>query len=279
MSAKFWVAKYVQEPIRFEPKNIGVIVQKNNVFTSRFLGQKDNLTLDQRKLKGFKFPTVYVQWYSYWQSCLNKHDIDSILKSATANYFVVAGGEVTDTGSDDTSKICDFVYETIVGDGLMSAFAFDEEPAQLIELSRKISKLLDEHDLLKSSAVRYPVVRKQKIQGKVVAHTPSFSQRNGSLYVIEHINFGSSPTKVRDRAGYMAYMFADICEHETNALTYSIVDPDPDSAGEQIEYAQSILNGTSKVINWANESERNMFLDERIQVAQMIRPSELTLFS
>ena len=51
MTATYWIAKYVEDPFRNEPRNVGVIVLKNGVSVGKFFGERDNGTLDQRKLK------------------------------------------------------------------------------------------------------------------------------------------------------------------------------------------------------------------------------------
>jgi len=115
---------------------------------------------------------------------------------------------------------------------------------------------------------RHPVVRNREIRGAHVAHTPSFSQQNGKLFVFEHINLNSVHTnKAKERAGWMAYMFEDIKSVLPEAVTYSLVRPEREDGVEQIEYAKKILKGDSTIVNWSDENERNKFLQERKAIA------------
>lgn len=75
--------------------------------------------------------------------------------------------------------------------------------------------------------------------------------------------------KVKERSGWMAYMFSDIKEINDGAKTYSLVRPAADSVGEHIGYAKAVLTGESQVVNWANPTERNAFLEERQIVARV----------
>jgi hypothetical protein len=101
---------------------------------------------------------------------------------------------------------------------------------------------------------------------------PSFSQRNGGLYIYEAIDFTAKrPKLIRERAGWMAYMYTDIKQAEQNAKTYSIYRPNQENAAEIVEYAKKMLGGESTLVNWLDDNERKTFLNERQRVAEALQ--------
>lgn len=276
MSASYWIAKYIDDPFRNEPRNVGVIVEANGVTAARFFGEREeDGVFDARKIKSkFLYPNVYSQWRDFWRDRIKARDMDSILKGTTANFYVEAGGEVSDTGPDNSGEICHFLYTLLVGAGAIEAFEWKDVEDSDVDLAEDITIALKEIDVLATASNelfnqgRHPVVRNKDVRGAHVTHTPSFSQQNGHLYVFEHINLSSSHiNKAKERAGWMAYMFEDIKTVNKDAQTYSLVRPEKESGVEQIEYAKTILRGDSTIVNWLDDSERGKFLQERKQIA------------
>jgi hypothetical protein len=92
MSAQYWLARYVEDPFRNEPKNIGVIVHSGEVVAARFVGEGDDNKLDGRSIKKFAYPNVYTQWHDYWRSKLTPSELPEIVASATTNFFFFHSG-------------------------------------------------------------------------------------------------------------------------------------------------------------------------------------------
>jgi hypothetical protein len=274
MSASYWIAKYVDDPFRKEPRNVGVFVEANGAIVARFFGEREDGVFDARRIRSkFLYPNVYSQWRDFWRDKIKERDIASILKGTTANFYVEVGGEVSDVGSDNSGEICHFLYTLLVGSGAIEAFEWKDFDDSDVDLAEDITVALKEIDVLATTAElfnqrRHPVVRNREVRGAHVTHTPSFSQQNGHLYVFEHINLNSSHiNKAKERAGWMAYMFEDIKSIYKDAQTYSLVRPEKEGGIEQIEYAKTILRGDSTVVNWSDENERGKFLQERKQIA------------
>jgi hypothetical protein len=218
---------------------------------------------------------VYLQWVSYWREEIQAGRIESILKATTTNYSVVEGGEVSDTDSDSVESVCSFLYTLLVSDEpVMQAFELAVEEDETKGLGSEISHAFAELHILRDTSdliVRNPVVRDQAIRGKHVTHKPSFSQQNGRLYVYEAIDFTmKKPKVIRERAGWMAYMYADIKQAEEKAETYSIYRPTQEDASDIVQYAKGMLGGESTLINWADENERKRFLNQRQKVAEAL---------
>lgn len=75
------------------------------------------------------------------------------------------------------------------------------------------------------------------------------------------------PKTIRERAGWMEYMYTDIKQEEPTTETYSIFRPGQEDGGEAIEYAKKMLGGESTLVNWADGDERKRFLNERQRLA------------
>lgn len=277
MSAKYWVAKYVEDPLRNEPRNVGIIVSGLDGLAARFAGERDDGSVDGRRLQGFKYADVYKQWLQYWREQIDVENLDGIVGATTINYYVVPGGEVADTGADRASAVCKFLYDLLVSDvPVLEAFELAKESDTERDLSldvdlafRDLAILAD----LSSLAIRHPIKRKQHVRGKHATHEPSFSQQNGKLSLIEAIDFNSQkPKLLKERAGFMAYMFTDIRQELTASgmEAFSIIRPKVGDEGEAVEYARTVLAGESKIVNWSNKDEQNQFLKGRQAIAETL---------
>lgn len=273
MTTKYWVAKYIDDPLRNEPRNIGVVIEQDGVFASRFFGERDyGGALDGRALRGkFSYPNVYIQWHAFWRSRIQAKDISGLLKSATANFSVTEGGEIADVGSDTASDVCKFMYDMVVGGGPIDAYGWQANEDGSFDLTSEIISTLDHLQLLARDHelfARHPVVREREVVGKHVTHRPSFSQKNGNLYVFDQIDLsGPRPNKIKERAGLLGYMFSDIKAAEPAAVTYSLVRPANDNPAEAVEYAKRVLGSESQVVNWLDAQQRGAFLEDRKRVA------------
>lgn len=278
MSAKYWVAKYVDDPFRNEPRNVGIIVSTPDGIAARFAGERDDLTMDRRRLgQRFKYADVYLQWIDFWREQIASENIAEIVEAATPNYYVVSAGDVSDTGADSADAICNFLFALLVSDAsVMEAFEGITEADAERELSLDVSATFTEWDILADGPtlhIRHPVKKKQQVKGEHATHQPSFSQQNGKLYLFEAIDFNAKkPKLLRERAGFMAYMFTDIRQATLTGMeAYSIVRPASESeAGEAVDYAKTVLNGESTIINWTDMRARNSFLEERRRVAESV---------
>ncbi|MCP1851218.1 MULTISPECIES: hypothetical protein [unclassified Bradyrhizobium] len=282
--AKYWVAKYVEDPIRNEPKNVGVIVRANGTWAARFAGERDDGTVDGRRLQNFKYADVYRQWLQYWREQIDAEDIDDILAATTSNYLVVPGGDVSDIGDDDAKSVSKFLYDLLVSDApVMEAFELAIESEVERDLSLDLDKAFRAWEILGEQptlSVRHPIRKKQQIRGSHTVYEPSFSQQNGKLYLFEAIDFNTQrPKLLRERAGFMAYMFSDI-RHALIARgsgpqpceAYSIIRPRTAGDAEAVDFARDVLSGESHIVNWADDEERQNFLRERKYVAEHIDP-------
>jgi hypothetical protein len=205
---------------------------------------------------------------------MNAAELSQLAEISAANFSVQYGGEVSDVGADTADEVCTFLFNLLVGGGALDAYQWTIDEDGNVALATEITETLNHLELLARDSqlfVRHPVVTERPIRGQHVTHTPSFSQRNGRLYVFDHIDLGGTrPNKIRERAGFMGYMFSDIRAAEHDAVTYSLIRPSADNPADVIDYAKSVLGSESKIVNWLDEGERNAFLKERQEVADAV---------
>jgi hypothetical protein len=275
MTIRYWLAKNIEDSFRNETRNVGVIVQDGPTVAARFVGERESAAIDRRLLgQRFRYPDVYLQWVSYWRREIEAGHLESVLKITSDNYYLTEGGEVSDTGIDPIQAVCSFLYTMLVSDEHpMQAFDLAVEEDETRGLGTEISEAFKQLHILGDSPqliARHPISRDQAIRGKHVIHRPSFSQQNGRLYIYEAIDFTMKrPKLIRERAGWMSYMYIDIKE-AANAEAYSIYRPADENQSESVEYAKKMLGGESRLINWSDESDRSCFLNDRQKIAESI---------
>jgi len=275
MAATYWVAKYVEDQFRNETRNVGIIVAANGAISARFVGEREDGTIDRRRVQRFKYPNVYLQWIQYWREQIDKGTLGEAVASATANYFIMQGGEVSDIGDDSAAQVCNFLFSLLVSEEpTMDAFQLGVGDDASIELGTEIAGVFNELNLLGDAPMlraRHPIKKEERIRGEHAVHTPSFSQRNGRLHIYEAIDFGFRKQKViKERAGWMAYMFSDIRHKIPDARSYSIFRPSREEGGETIEYAKAMLGSESVLVNWSDDNERKTFVNERQRLAEAL---------
>ena len=277
MSARYWVAKYISDVFRDEPRNVGVFVQIGDVISARFLGETDPGIVDRRKLKSVSYPDVYHQWVTYWRKQISKLSIESVVGANTTSYRVVEGGTVTETGDDSPEQITSYLYALLVEGGFSEAVAQEEEteterPVDLeIEIVTELKTLrilADGDDLF---LPRHPIRRNIIIPGQHYnAHKPALVQENGICYVMEVIDLTSSKKKnSRDRAGWVASMFRDIKLAKDTAQTIGLVRvTEQDRENEYVKNGLSLLSAEASIVNWLETLERQEFLRQRQIIAE-----------
>ncbi|MFL5241024.1 MAG: hypothetical protein ACJ8FY_02865 [Gemmataceae bacterium] len=279
-AAQYFIAQHIPDLFRQEQKNVGVFVNKDGKIAARFAGETAIGNLDRRKLKGMSFPDVYAQWVEHWRRVIGGPDRnwkESLLESH-GHYRVLDAGEVTDTGIDKPEAIADYLYSLLVSEGgLTEALGLGEEvEAAIAQLKDEITEQLRVANVFGDSSIfaQHPVRRDVAIQGTVSQpHKPAFVQENGSLHVMETVDFTTrTKERAKDHAGWAAYMFDDIRKSLRNLRLHaiSIVRSRPeDEDNENVSYAMSMLKSESdEVVNWLDKGDRSRFIQERIKVSQ-----------
>lgn len=284
--AEFLKVQYVPDLLRDEPVNVGVVVRRAGEVAARFLGEVEPGHLDGRRLKSFASTSAYTQWVTYWRRVLES-DLDDplqeLVETSGEHFRVIPGGEVAEIGDDPTGQVLDYLFSLLVSGGFAEAIRSAAEEAGAVaeaSLERDIETELRRLSILAvgeaEMLVRYPVVRRPAIPGRQTEqpHRPAYAQFNGRLDVIESIDLtGHGRARVKDHAGWMAYMFEDIREARQSrgeeSRTIAVVRWTEEAAQDEDRlYARSLVQAeANEVIDWWNEEERAAFLEERYRIA------------
>jgi hypothetical protein len=121
-TAQFLVAKYMPDPKRREPRNIGVILWTPNRIGYRFLDEDDASFVDDK-------PT-YERWMQFWSHTIDKDDLEirgqktsvrdpqfvnNLLRTQQGNYILEEAGEMLDAiRPRDVSAVVDQLFSELV---------------------------------------------------------------------------------------------------------------------------------------------------------------------
>lgn len=275
---QYLIAQYQVDPLRKEPRNVGIIARMGDRTAARFMGEKEDGRIDGRELRWLSFPDVYRQWVFYWREAGNSVDtLEKLLDSNKGNYGLVRGGQVFDTGSDPLEQVVDHLYARFVGGGF--AEAMREEGGLLmadLKLTQALSVELTNLNLLVTGnkpmqGIAHPVVQSRKFTLKdQLTYKPEFSQENGAVYLIQTFDFvHGRPKSIYEHAGFSAYMFKDMKDHLGKKVeAISVVKAEAEAVPhEDIANSRTMLEKESTVVDWSDETQRAAFLEERRQVA------------
>jgi hypothetical protein len=114
MAARIYVAKYIRDPRRWEPRNIGIFVVDEHGLAGKFIGERADGSVDKRSVKGFVRNTeVYEEWVKYWRRTLMAGGIEEILESTTPHFWVAESGEVW-IGDETPEKLVERYFSELV---------------------------------------------------------------------------------------------------------------------------------------------------------------------
>lgn len=98
--AEILIAKYIADPKRMEPRNLGVILLVDDEGYSKFIGENESGVIDTKPRFIFRknFP-VYQDWVEYWNSKINSPKFsgklrEELTRSRSENYAIVDAGNV-----------------------------------------------------------------------------------------------------------------------------------------------------------------------------------------
>jgi hypothetical protein len=282
-AVRFYIAQYVSDPLRQEPRNVGVFAAHGSRITAKFYGEAASGAPDGRKLRGFPRPDVYRQWVEYWRS-LTQRTLEDFEKGLTeglrANYRVIEGGEVSNTEEDSLPDVANYLYSMLVSDGglseAMGSLDVEDEatdgPLKSILAEEFTAANIFARSNEENGLVPHPIRERVEVKSRFAEpHIPSFTQQNGLLYVMETIDFTSSAKeRAKQHAGLASFMFEDI-DHVYGDASQSIAivrARDEDKEFASVRYALSILESESKqMVNWLDLKQRSAFLADRQRIA------------
>src|SRR5262245_8191524 len=117
-AAQFLIAQYLSDPMRREPKNIGLIVVKDGKCDARFLGEQSG-GIDLRSIRWARDAQLYQHWVESWREQIEDGPgglLERLSETNGGNYDVILGGHVTDANGDTAALICERLFPLLVGE-------------------------------------------------------------------------------------------------------------------------------------------------------------------
>lgn len=116
MDVEWFVAKYMPDLRRREPKNVGVVLQFGERALSLFQGERSDGVIDARRLKGdVESAANFKAWVDYWRHAAADGESSIPPSRATDNYFLEYGGKRVFGAEDtDAETFLETLYQTLV---------------------------------------------------------------------------------------------------------------------------------------------------------------------
>jgi hypothetical protein len=273
-TAKFLIAQYLSDPMRREPKNIGLIVVKDEQCAAKFLGESAE-GMDLRTIRWARDAQLYQHWVESWREQIEDGAsglLERLSETNGGNYDVILGGHVSDANGDTARIICERLFPHLVGEPQEEAESVAKgSDTQHIELQRAVHDEFSSLGILAgTSSAPNPVWTHQYVVGKRTTHEPSFLQTADGPTVMEVINFTTTRKGLaRDHAGIVAKMFDDILRNDPRAKRVAITRATrEDLLSKPVKYAIDLLqDSVDSTVNWEDKDQRKEFLDARLAVA------------
>ena len=139
--ARFFLIKYMVDPRRREPINVGVAVESADGWALRFLGERTDSTLQPPRWARLK-REIYAGWIDYYRRKCQEmdgwRDIERLHARRPGNFYVGEGGyqRVED---DDYSGALDELFRTFVE---RSPASDDQRKPPVSRLDRQVDRIL-----------------------------------------------------------------------------------------------------------------------------------------
>lgn len=276
-SVRYFIAQHMPNPMRKEPRNVGVVVEKNGQVLAQFVGEPEPGKWEQNRLRSFSNANAYRLWVDHWRKLIAKGGADwpsKLLSSRSPSFALVEGGELTGTGTDSPNDLCHYLFGLIVGGGLADALAIEIEE-QTGTLKNDVGSAFRQAGILGEGAAPHPVLTNQEVQGTAGRwHNIAFFQKAGNrAWAVEPIDFTVNQKRgPRDRAAYAKYVFDDLRSRGQSSgvemNTVAIVRANaPDRDAIDVVKGLEILTGSCDIVDWFNIPDQRRFVGERTSVA------------
>jgi hypothetical protein len=154
-SPRFLIAKYIPEPRRMEPRNIGVVVWVDGHTAARFIGDNTETQTTEhypRFVRSRNYP-VYKDWVSYWRQLLTQESLpagrgrasvprtspeflDALRLKSKENFVLVQGGIIpASVKPRELPKVAEDLFVELIDDGKSEDYELTE--ARLLAASTK----------------------------------------------------------------------------------------------------------------------------------------------
>ena len=226
MGYQWLVAKYMEDLRRREPRNVGVVLFVEGQVHQRFVGQREDGSIDGRRAKFPSSLATYKAWVDYWLRTLDESGEDSLDRglleqSTDQNYFLEIGGRTMADRSDaDPTTLLDELYRQLV-----------EEPPQPDETQPvgTIAKRLFAQ-LGIANDVKQNVEVKTTIRDKVDVVTFDYEYINGARHLMRNVRF--TPTWTQLHAAVWSFEAA----HKADSASQFVAFARPEEATDERQF-------------------------------------------
>lgn len=268
------VIRYVPDPVRDEPRNVGVIAWRAGEVAARFVGEDDAGDLDRRHISRrlIEDRQTYVEWVHYWRTQLaarSIHDpvedadvavgeagfLQALANATRGGFEVRSRGEVVAADDWDLRRIVGESFERLVeppdwGD------TDDEEEAIGKAHHRKLAwnacrALMRHHYQEKRDFVRDFRVTGETGKGNEVpavfdigVRAPVDLVSQGELLLVDAVSLAAAPNQlsdVVDRARAVATKAQETRQHHDRVFVRALVSNGKSVESEAGRYATRIL--------------------------------------
>lgn len=214
MNARWFVAKYMPDPHRREPVNLGVILVDGGDVVARFLGESSEGKIDGRNVRLVRSVAAYKGWVAHWRRLADEgpESVQAGLAARTGdNYFLEIGGERLLAGADrSTFDLLDDLYTSLVDD---TPDAANEDVGRLSE------KVLTRLPLPK------PVHRESLVtiehDGLVDELRFDYRYNNGVPHLMQRVGLTFRDQRSWDRVHAAAWSFERVAHADNDELRHA----------------------------------------------------------
>lgn len=190
MSTKWHLIKYMADPRRREPRNVGLALETPNGWLLKFVGEEKAGLINGQKIRSIHLQKdVYTSWVEYYRrkAVSNRwNDVEQLNVNKPGNFFTELAGEIFETDETATALL-QRLYSELV-----------EEPKQLSPSERfhaKIRQVFELAQIEPQEHIRVPA--KWTDSGEKVDVEFDFGYQNGQLHVMDAVSI-SRMTSVLD---------------------------------------------------------------------------------
>lgn len=257
MNVPYLVAKYIADPLRMEPVNIGVIGIFDDAVIAKFIGENErSVNIDLRRARGVVRNTAaYKQWIEYWRYLIHSSTasevVSKIITSSKGNYSVVEGGTLSLPNAVETAEVMDYLFSLLV-----TEFMPNEDD---ITLTERCNEIVKEFHLDRNPHFQKNPTVPCNITPDVTEYVqPTFAYINGQQIYFQKVALNPSrPEFTQKDLHNAAWIFEKLRHNNPNSQTKALV-----QIGEKDDVASflRVLNTVSSEI---------IDVENRVQVNQV----------
>lgn len=181
MSTRWHLIKYMADPRRREPRNVGLALETPDGWLLKFLGEEKPGLINGQKIRSTHLQKdVYTSWVEYYRrkATLNRWtDVEHLNVNRPGNFFTELAGEIFET-DESANQLLKRLYAELV-----------EEPKKLSPSEIFHSKIRDVFELAQiepEEHVRVPA--KWSDSGENVSVEFDFGYQNGQFHVMDAVS-------------------------------------------------------------------------------------------